>query len=171
MADSQAAGVEGRRRQQVRTIAVYQKGVIICVLIQFLVPIGVLVLVGVDAALPWGAERVSYHLHNIALLLALLLVPAVLAAMVLAILLSLKVYGNAIGILLAALMLVPCLGLLVFLLVNYKATSILRENGHRVGLLGARLSEFEDSFLIDRAFPHPDPLREGEREKQLRERR
>ena len=91
-----------------------------------------------------------------------------LVAMVFAFALSLKVYSTTTGILLAMLTLVPCLGLFVLLVVNGRATAVLRQNGHKVGLLGAHLSEFKDSLQLDPASPHPNPLPKGEGE-QLRE--
>ena len=57
-------------------------------------------------------------------------------------LLALKVYSPVVGVMIGFGALLPCVGLLVLLVVNGKATSILRENGHKVGLLGANLSEF-----------------------------
>jgi hypothetical protein len=36
---------------------------------------------------------------------------------------------------------VPCFGLLLLLIVNQKATSILQQNGIRVGLMGADMSQ------------------------------
>lgn len=56
-------------------------------------------------------------------------------------LLAVKLYGTALGIVLGILSLIPLIGLLVLLGVNGKATSVLRANGVKVGLLGARLSE------------------------------
>ena len=64
-----------------------------------------------------------------------------LIGLVLVFLLATKVYGTALGVLLGILTLVPCVGLIVLLIVNGKATSVLRQNGHRVGLLGADLSK------------------------------
>jgi hypothetical protein len=56
-------------------------------------------------------------------------------------LLAMKVYGVPIGILLGILAMVPCLGLLVLLMINGKATRVLRHNGIRIGFMGANLSE------------------------------
>jgi hypothetical protein len=53
-----------------------------------------------------------------------------------------KVYSVIQGILIGILTMVPCLGLLLLLLVNQKATKILKDNGHNVGLFGADLSRF-----------------------------
>jgi hypothetical protein len=56
--------------------------------------------------------------------------------------LAMKVYSVIQGILIGILTMVPCLGLLLLLLVNQKATKILKDNGHNVGLFGADLSRF-----------------------------
>ena len=59
--------------------------------------------------------------------------------------LAIKVYHIAVGIILGILTLVPCLGLLVLLLINSKATSILIQNGFKVGLLGDKLSTIDSA--------------------------
>ena len=64
-----------------------------------------------------------------------------LVGMVFVFLLAIKVYSTGIGVLLGILALIPCIGLLVLLVVNIKATGILKKNGIKVGLLGANLSK------------------------------
>jgi hypothetical protein len=124
MADLVAVGVLSGKREDVRSVAQYQKGILICILIyliavvcQFLIPQEIF-----------------------ALLAAGVLVVAVVGT-VFVFLLATKVYSTSVGILLGILTLIPCVGLLVLLIVNGKATNILRQNGIRVGLLGARLSD------------------------------
>jgi hypothetical protein len=126
MADVQVVGVKSGKQEDVRAVAVYQKGILICILIQVLAYIG-------QFAVP----------PEIRLIVALVALAASLVGLVFVVLLSTKVYSTGVGILLAILTVVPCLGLLVLLIVNGKATTILRQNGHKVGLLGARLSEFK----------------------------
>ena len=125
LADCQVVGVKSGKQADVRAVAVYQKGILICILFQLLGVIG-------QFAVPSGIRPI----------LGLLVIAVGLAGVVFVLLLSMKVYSTAVGILLAILTVVPCLGLLVLLTVNGKATTILRQNGHKVGLLGARLSEF-----------------------------
>lgn len=48
---------------------------------------------------------------------------------------------HGLGIVLGILTLIPCIGLIVLLVINGKATGVLRENGIGVGLLGANLSK------------------------------
>jgi hypothetical protein len=131
-----AVGVLSGQHRDVRAVAVYQKGILVCILVYLLT---ILVqLVAISAA----PSPVSARL--IALVAGLVSLGAGLAGMVFVFLLSTKVFGIVLGILLGILTVVPCLGLLVLLIINGKATSVLRQNGHRVGLLGARLSEFDN---------------------------
>jgi hypothetical protein len=53
--------------------------------------------------------------------------------------LAIKIYGTGLGILMGILTLVPCVGLVVLLIVNGKATTLLRAAGLKVGLLGATI--------------------------------
>jgi hypothetical protein len=133
-------------------------------LIQFLLVIIPFVIAGVFFHVP-RHDTIAYRFAvEVFLGLGLVLLAAGLAAMVLSLLLSLKVYHGEIGFLLAVLTLIPCLGLFVLLVVNRRAIFVLRQHGHKVGLLGARLSEFKDSSTFDPASPHPDPLPKGEGE-------
>ena len=125
LADSVAVGVLSGRREDLRKVAVYQKGIQFCILIyviaifsQFLVPPEVRILPLLGGLL------------------------AGIAGLVFVILLSMQVYHPVVGVLFGVLTLVPCLGLLVLLLINERATSLLKRNGFRVGLMGARLSDF-----------------------------
>lgn len=43
----------------------------------------------------------------------------------------------------AILTLIPCIGLIVLLIINGKATSILKQNDVRVGLIGANMSDLD----------------------------
>jgi hypothetical protein len=58
--------------------------------------------------------------------------------------LAIKVYNVAVGILLGILTILPCLGLLVLLIINSQATTILRRNGVHVGFLGARKRDLDE---------------------------
>ena len=48
-----------------------------------------------------------------------------------------------IGYVITILACVPLFGLLALLIANHRATKILRSNGYRVGVLGAKLSQFQ----------------------------
>jgi hypothetical protein len=73
--------------------------------------------------------------------LALALIPLGLTATVFVFLLATKVYSTGLGILLGLLTLIPCVGLIVLVIINVQATSILRANGVEVGFLGASSSD------------------------------
>ena len=65
-------------------------------------------------------------------------------AAILVILLAANVYNSTIvGIILGLLCLIPCAGLLVLLAINQQATRLLKQNGIKVGLIGANLSQFD----------------------------
>jgi hypothetical protein len=103
-------------------VAKYQKGVLVCILIYFLAVVG-------QFALPLEVRP----------LLGLGVLAVGLVAAVFTILLAMKTHGTVFGIILGILCLVPILGLLILLLVNQKATTVLQSNGKKVGLLGANL--------------------------------
>lgn len=120
--DSRAIGVLSGTREDLKSVARYQKGVIVCILIyllamfsQFVIPPELRMFVGI------GVMFVG------------------LTGAVFAFLLAIKTHGTGQGILLGILCLVPCVGLLVLLIINSKATSVLKQNGIKVGLLGADL--------------------------------
>ncbi len=117
-------GVLSGSREDLRSVAVYQKGILICILIY-------LIMVIVQLAIP----------EDLRPLLALGVVPLGIVGAVFVFLLAIKVYGTGLGIVLGILSLVPLIGLFVLLVVNGKATRVLRDNGIHVGLLGADLSK------------------------------
>ncbi len=122
-ATSAAVGVLSGTREDLRSVAKRQKGILVCILIdlvavfrQFALPLGIRPLVG------FGVLIVG------------------LAGTVLVFMLAIKVYGTGFGIVLGILSLIPLVGLLILLVVNGKATGILKQNGIKVGLLGADTS-------------------------------
>lgn len=118
-------GVRSARPGDLRKIAIYQKGVIICLLAYF-----VLLL------------ALTFAPHGIELAIGIFYLATALAAIVFVFLLAIKVYRLPLGILLGLLTLIPCLGLVALVIMNSKATEILRANGLEVGLFGADLSGF-----------------------------
>jgi hypothetical protein len=119
-----AVGVLSGTREDLRSVAVYQKGLLVCILIYLLAVAG-------QFALP----------EQLRPLVGLGVLAVGLVGAVFVFLLAVKVYGTGFGVLLGILTLVPCLGLLALLSVNGKATTVLRQNGIKVGLLGANLSQ------------------------------
>lgn len=117
----------GRRRlprETLRAIAFNQKVIILCILVY-------LCLIPVQFFIPEDKRA----------LLALALIPLGLTATVFVFLLATKVYSTGIGVLLGILTLIPCVGLIVLLIINAKATGTLQRHGVRVGLLGASSSD------------------------------
>ena len=108
-----------------RSVAVYQKGILVCILFYFIIVVASL---AVDVELQQAVRA--------------LVLPVGLVGTVFVFLLATKIYKTGVGILLGILTLIPCVGLIVLVIVNGKATGILQKNGHKVGLMGAKLSEF-----------------------------
>jgi len=121
---TEVVGVNSGTREDLRSVAVYQKGILVCILIY-------LIAVIVQFALPVELQ----------LFIALGVLALGITATVFVFLLATKVYSMGIGVLLGILTLIPCIGLIVLLIVNGKATGILKQNGIKVGLLGADLSQ------------------------------
>ena len=121
---SEVTGVLSGKREDLRSVAKFQKGIILCILIQLVALVG-------QFALPPAVRPI----------LGLGILVVGLAGTACVFLLAVKVYSTAVGILLGILALIPCIGLIVLLIVNGKATGILKRNGIKVGLLGAKLSD------------------------------
>ena len=111
-------------RETLRGIAGNQKAIIVCIAVY-------LVLVGIQFAIP---EETRIYL-------AIVAAPVLLTAAVFVFLLATKVYTTATGVILGVLTLIPCIGLIVLLIINGKATSILKANGIHVGLFGASMAD------------------------------
>ena len=122
LSEGTAVGVLSGRAEDVRSVAVYQKGILVCILLYLCAALGQIFV----------PEQLRLFLGLGALLV-------ILAGTVFTFLLSMKVYGIGLGIVLGILTLIPCVGLIVLLIVNGKATNVLRQNGYTVGLLGAKL--------------------------------
>jgi hypothetical protein len=107
--------------EAIKQVAMYQKIVILCLL-------GYLIGIALFLALPDGVNLVG----------SLVTVSSSVLAAVFVFFLSLRVFSMAVGIILAIIVLVPMIGLIPLLVINGKATSVLRAHGYRVGLLGAK---------------------------------
>jgi hypothetical protein len=117
-------GVIGGTREGLLSVARYQKGIIACIGIY-------LIVATLQFAFP----------PELRFFLGLAVLGVSLVGAVFTFLLSIRVYGIAIGILMGILALVPCAGLIVLLLINLRATKVLTQNGIRVGFFGADLSK------------------------------
>ena len=108
-------------RDDLRLVASRQKAIILCILIY-------LVALAAQFLLP----------HELRPMLGIGVLAVGVVAAVFTFMLAIKLYGTGVGVLLGVLTLIPLVGLVVLLIVNGKATGILKENGIAVGLLGAR---------------------------------
>ena len=122
-------GIESVSREDLKRVARYQKWIIFCILYQL---ISVFVLLAGALGQSTFVVAIGWYLSLFGGLI--LLVPLTFFVFLLAI----KVFSTGIGILLGLLWLVPYFGLLVLLFINVRATRVLRENGIRVGLFGAK---------------------------------
>jgi hypothetical protein len=120
----------------VKDIAIYQRGVILCILVYVLFGIS---FVSLRQAAVGPPEVVLFG--GIAVYLAL-----AVTALVLIFQLASRTYNSVAAGLLALLILVPCLGLIGLLIINIQATSVLQANRVRVGFLGARMSDVQRLF-------------------------
>ena len=126
MTQQPAGGILEYRKspEGIREIARRQRAIIMCIL-------GQLVLYGVLLA----GQRAFPPLVILGVAGAMLAVDVV--GVVFVFLLATKLYGVGVGILLGILTFAPCAGLIVLLIVNARATAILKQAGLKVGLLGA----------------------------------
>ncbi len=113
-------------RSDLRTIAIYQKAILVCILFQLLAVLG-------QVALPPESRFI----------LAIGSFGVSIVSTVFVFLLATKVSSTAMGIVQGILTLIPCIGLIVLLVINQKTTATLQRHGIRVGLLGASLSDLK----------------------------
>ncbi|MCL4195006.1 MAG: hypothetical protein KJZ87_24915 [Thermoguttaceae bacterium] len=124
LTEPRAVGIRSGNPADLRNVARYQKGVLVCILVyillivsQFLIPESLRPLLMIGA----GAVGI--------------------AGTVFVFMLAIAMHSVGVGILLGLLTLLPCIGLITLLVVNGQATNVLRQNGIRVGLLGADMSQ------------------------------
>ncbi len=111
---------------ELRQVALYQKAILFCILAYILA-------IPTQFLLPPGLRP----------FLLIFVLAVAIAGMVFVFLLALKLYNVGIGVLLGILSLIPLVGLIILLVINGKATSLLQLAGYKVGLLGANLSQFD----------------------------
>lgn len=120
------SGTQPLTPQDLRAVAVCQKVILWCILAYF-------AAVFAQMAVPPEARMIPLLFY----------IAFVVVATVFVFKLALRIYSLPTGIILGILTLVPCIGLLVLLVVNRKATRTLNLYGHRVGFMGADLSGFK----------------------------
>lgn len=126
---SEVVGVNSGTIDDLRAVARYQRGVIFCLLMYL--SLMIIASVVVRFPRPPFSEGVYFAFTAFTLLTSL-------TGAVFAFLLAIKVYRGLTGFLLGILCLVPCINLLILLLINGKATTVLKENGIKVGFMGAK---------------------------------
>jgi hypothetical protein len=114
-------------RYDLRSIAIYQKAILICILIYFVT------IITAQFVVPPALR----------FFLVIPVIGVIVAATVFVFLLAMKVYSMVVGVALAFLTLIPFVGLIVLLIINAKATTVLKRHGIAVGLLGARMSDLK----------------------------
>jgi predicted RNA-binding Zn-ribbon protein involved in translation (DUF1610 family) len=127
---------KGKKKAQLRRVALYQRFVLYCILAQvlgFIAYIGIFMVFKPDPR-PGGAGVAIAGVFMIAMVLLWL------ASIVFAFLLSMEL--SNIGLALLALVSTFCAGLIALLVINVIATRRLRDAGIDVGFLGAYMSHF-----------------------------
>ena len=110
---------------------------------QLLVCIALLILFAIMGAYDRIADEGSIFNHE------LYDIPAIgygvinLAAFIFVILLAVNVYNSTDAIILSLLCLIPGGGIIVMIMINLRATRLLRANGIKVGFMGADASQFK----------------------------
>ena len=119
----QVKGIISGQKEDLRNVAVYQRGMIICILLNIVLYI---------AMLATGLQLLQ------------------IAFAILAIVQLVFVFGLArrtcnlvSAIILTVLALFPCIGLMILFIVNQRATKVLQENGIPVGFLGVNVSKHD----------------------------
>jgi len=115
------------QRNDLKEIAKRQRAIQICILFYILAIFGQFLL---PQELRW--------------IVGLVALVVIITATVFVFMLALALYSTGVGVLLGILTLVPCIGLIALLIVNGKATNVLRDHGIKVGLLGADPSQVPD---------------------------
>ena len=123
-AEPPVIGLRQNRRENLRKVAVYQKGIVACILVY-------LVVLAAQFAIP---ESMTIGLIGVALC-------DVMCGTVIVFLLSTKVYKTSVGVWMSLLTMIPCLGLGMLAITDRRATALLRQNGIRVGPFGANLRD------------------------------
>jgi hypothetical protein len=116
-------------RVKLKQIATGQRIVILCILANIILYIILM--------------TVAKNVPALAIVILLAYIAGVITAAVFLFKLAINIYGVATGIILGIGTLIPLVGLIILLVVNGKATKILRGNGLKVGFLGANPSSIQ----------------------------
>jgi len=127
----------GGKKKALRTIAVYQRYLMISLLI--LLTGNIISYVSQRAA---GPGLPAPAMLVLLLLIGLVSLAAWVAGIVFAVMLANKVYNVAAAIFVGILSIIPCINFITWFVVSGKATRMLKDKGIEVGFLGADLSDF-----------------------------
>ncbi len=111
-------------KDELRNIAGFQKAVLFCIL-------GQMATFLLQTAIPQQIRPLGAVAYLIVSIVAVVFVFR----------LAMRLYSTATGVICGILTLIPCIGLIVLLMVNGKATRVLQDHGIKVGLLGAKSSD------------------------------
>ncbi len=125
---------KGGKKGKLKAVASAQRNLLICILLNIVSYITLVVLGRQGQGSPARALAI------VILCAAAVLLAAAIGGLIYTFILATKIYNTGLGIILSILTLIPCLGLIVLLMVNQKATAMLQENGYEVGLFGAKSS-------------------------------
>ena len=126
-----AVGVLTGDREDLRKVAKYQKGILLCIL----------AYLGAVASIFLMPKVVPFEmLWLVVPLLGLAILGIAVTGAVFVFLLSIKVYGVGLGVFWGVLSLIPPIAIFALFAVNQKATGVLKQNGIKVGFLGANIS-------------------------------
>ena len=119
------------RRGDLRLIALAQKNVLYVILVRLiLIPVYLGLAIGMQNQ-PGVAQPIIGVIDIVVAIVALIVIYQLAA----------RVYSPVLGIVFAVTQCIPCVGLIMLLVVNGKATSLLQAEGIRVGLMGADMSQ------------------------------
>jgi predicted RNA-binding Zn-ribbon protein involved in translation (DUF1610 family) len=133
----------GGKKREMKSIASLQKYLLISILVMILAYIAYIaaVIANIPTQQP-GPPNLKGSSLALILVLFLVLMVASLGALILSVLLASKLYGTGGAILVFFLQFIPCVGLITLLVINNKATNVLRDKGFTVGFMGADMSQF-----------------------------
>ena len=127
-------------RADLREVAIRQKVILMCVLVYLLA-------IALQFVVPHERRAIP----------AIASLGAGVIGAVFVFLLAVKLYGTGTGAALGILTVIPLIGLIMLLVVNAKATNVLKGHGISVGLLGASTADVNDSQPHDGQRPPPLP--------------
>ncbi len=114
--------LQSQKMGDLNVIASRQRVLLICILLRVFCVVAALVF-GKSAAI--GPIQMTFGL-------------SILGSMLFFFLLAMRTHGIIVSVVLVLFVWIPIVGLLILVLVNGKATRMLRDGGYSVGLLGAR---------------------------------